>query len=307
MKTTDAARHKWPEVLSRLGVDQSFLKKKHGPCPMCGGTDRFRFDNKSGNGTWICNQCGAGNGMNLIMLLRGWDFAKAAAEIDKIVGNIETKPEQERKEDPRKRLKQVQEKLQAVDGINPVSIYLSNRGLPKSKALKLHPSLAYYDNGAFKGSHPAMVALFQSESGAPLTFHITYLTKHGTKAEVDSCKKVLTPVSPLNGGAIRLFDPARIMGVAEGIETALACFDLFGIPTWACYCASVLEKFQPPPECEHLVIFGDNDASFTGQKAAYTLANRLASKGLCVEVRIAQDAGTDWADKVQAQLDRLTN
>ena len=69
MKTIDAARNKWSDVLSKLGVDQSFLKKKHGPCPMCGGTDRFRFDNKGGNGTWICNQCGAGNGMNLIMLL----------------------------------------------------------------------------------------------------------------------------------------------------------------------------------------------------------------------------------------------
>lgn len=311
MKTIDAARNKWADILSRLGVDRSFLSKKHGPCPMCGGKDRWRFDNKGGNGTWICGQCGAGNGMNLIMLLRGWDFAQAATEIDKIVGNCQ-KDEQKKQvqKDPRERLRKVQEKLVPITGINPVSIYLKNRGVSPSAELKLHPSMPYYEDGRYIGGFPAMVAKFSGPDGKPLTFHITHLTKHGTKAEVQHVKKVMTPVSELAGGAIRLFSPARIMGIAEGIETAMACFDQTGIPTWASYSATLLQSFVPPPECEHLVIFADNDENFTGQRAAYALANRLAIAGLAVEVRVPETPGTDWADKpramLQAQLDKLT-
>ncbi|NYY79755.1 hypothetical protein DMH17_06695 [Raoultella planticola] len=33
---------------------------------MCGGADRFRFDDKEGRGTWFCNQCGAGDGLKLV-------------------------------------------------------------------------------------------------------------------------------------------------------------------------------------------------------------------------------------------------
>lgn len=310
MKTIDAARNHWESILKRLGVNESFLKNKHGPCPMCGGEDRFRFDNKGGNGSWICNQCGSGNGINLLMQFHGWEFSRAAKEVDSIVGNCSEDDKSEKpKTDPRERLRKVQEKLKPLDGINPVSIYLKNRGLQKCNALKYHPSISYYEDGAYLGTYPAMVAVFASAAGKPLTFHITHLTKEGTKAPVKSCKKVLTPISKLEGGAIRLCDPARIMGIAEGIETALACFEDQGIPTWAAYCASVLEKFEPPQECEHLVIFADNDENFTGQRAAFILANRLAVRGLSVEVRIPDKAGTDFADRqaFQARLDRLSN
>ena len=301
MKTIDAARNRWSAILINLGVDESFLKNKHGPCPVCGGKDRFRYDDRNGNGEWICNHCGNGNGFNLLMNLKGWNFGEAAKQVDSVISNCqEIKPKAAPKKDPRQRLKKVQQGLLSCEGINPVSIYLKNRGLPKSKYLKYHPKQAYYENGGYQGTFPCMVAVFSSPTGQPLTFHVTHLTKHGTKAEVSAPKKVLPPVSELAGGAIRLFDPARIMGIAEGIETALACFKLFGIPTWASYSAVLLEKFEPPEECEHLVIFADNDKSFTGQKAAYALANRLAIKGIDAEVRVTDTPGQDWADKAEA-------
>jgi putative DNA primase/helicase len=56
-----------------------------------------------------------------------------------------------------------------------------------------------------------------------------------------------------------------------------------------------MEGFAPPAGVRRLVIFGDNDASFAGQKAAYALAHRL-HRELPVDVRIPPDAGTDWLD-----------
>ena len=42
MNTVDRARGRWREILPRLGLEPQFLVKKHGPCPLCGGKDRFR-------------------------------------------------------------------------------------------------------------------------------------------------------------------------------------------------------------------------------------------------------------------------
>ncbi len=53
-----AARGHWAKILPALGVN--ILKNRHQPCPVCGGKDRFRFDDQEGRGTWFCNQCGAG-------------------------------------------------------------------------------------------------------------------------------------------------------------------------------------------------------------------------------------------------------
>lgn len=41
---------------------------KHQPCPICGGKDRFMCDDKDGTGSWHCNNCGAGYGLQLIAL-----------------------------------------------------------------------------------------------------------------------------------------------------------------------------------------------------------------------------------------------
>src|SRR5262245_41296796 len=70
---------KWREILTRLGMDLPAIAKQHGPCPACGGKDRFRFDDQEGKGTWFCNQCQpqAGDGFHLVQNVRGCDFPQA--------------------------------------------------------------------------------------------------------------------------------------------------------------------------------------------------------------------------------------
>ncbi|WP_141028459.1 primase-helicase zinc-binding domain-containing protein, partial [Salmonella enterica] len=58
-----AAIGRWPYILSALGIKVPSAGH-HGACPACGGKDRFRLDDKAGRGTWFCNQCGHGDGLD---------------------------------------------------------------------------------------------------------------------------------------------------------------------------------------------------------------------------------------------------
>lgn len=88
------AKDRWARILNRLGgIDDSFLQGKHGPCPLCGGEDRWRWDDKDGTGTGFCSKCGgkqgaggAISGFDLLMRAKGWDFKEAAREVTVYLG-----------------------------------------------------------------------------------------------------------------------------------------------------------------------------------------------------------------------------
>lgn len=90
----EAARGRWPDILASLaGLTDQQLTDRHQPCPLCGGEDRYRFDDQDGSGSWFCNQCGgkhqaggAGNGMDLLMRKTGWEFKRAAEEVERHLG-----------------------------------------------------------------------------------------------------------------------------------------------------------------------------------------------------------------------------
>jgi len=298
MKTVESARGRWVGILKHYGLTDQQLRNVHQPCPLCGGKDRYRFDDKDGSGSYFCSGCGPGSGMDLVQKLTGMSFKEAADQIDQMVGNIRPLPTST-KPDPVKRLRRIAKGIQAADGINPVRLYLQARGLKPAPATLYHPGLDYYEGGSKVGTFPAMAHLFKSADGKPLTYHLTYLTSRGEKAPVSSPKKVIPPVGPLSGGAIRLFPARDDLGIAEGVETAIAATQRYGVPCWASYSATLLEQFQPP-EGVRVVVFGDSDESFTGQKSAYVLAHRLKREGFDVSVKIPERLGADWADEVSA-------
>lgn len=299
-RTADEAVGRWPGILQSLGIDAAFLKKKHGPCPICDGKDRYRFDDKEGRGTWICSHCGSGDGFRLLQHLKGWSFRDAAKEVDRIVGTVPAGPiVKERDEESKVRaLTQVWNAAQAITHGDPVWRYLNRRlGLELVPAdLRLHPALRYTDeDGKDLGRFPAMLARIRYPDGTGASIHRTYLTDDGHKAPVPQPKKIMAG-RPLNTGCVRLGAAGTTLGIAEGIETALAASHRFGEPVWAATNAVLLESWVPPVGVERVLIAGDNDASFTGQAAAFALARRLVQKGLAVEIQIPDETGKDWAD-----------
>ena len=82
----DRAVGRWHGILPSLGIPSKALTNRHGPCPMCGGKDRFRFDDKGGRGTWFCSNCGAGDGIELVKRFQNCEFPDAARLIEQHIG-----------------------------------------------------------------------------------------------------------------------------------------------------------------------------------------------------------------------------
>lgn len=300
MNTLNNARGKWRGILSYLGVPDIALNGKHQPCPVCGqGKDTFRFADNS-VGQWFCGYCDPSNnnklGFDMVKMFLSVDNKQALTLIDEALGTrIEVKEEVKR--DPRVSLNRVFKLVRDTD--NDTAKYLASRGLKPTSATK-SATLDYWEDGKKVGSFNTMICRIVDRDNKPQSYHITYL-KDGKKANVKVDKKVMTPVDTITGGAIRLMPFTDTLGIAEGIETALSCYKMFNIPTWATVSANGLEMFDPPKGVKNIVIFSDNDGNYTGQAAAYMGAKRLSKLGINVKVRVSknEDFNDDLMEKIK--------
>jgi len=284
------AKGRWLGVFESFGIDVGV--GKHQPCPVCGGKDRFRFTDKHGNGNYFCNGCDPGDGFDLIMKYTGLSFSETIQKVSEIIGVVEMDDiKKTLKVDPKPVLNKVWGASSKLTGSDPVSKYLHLRSIVLTPDNVRYCPKCYESDS--KAEVSAMVAKIQNRAGKPVSLHRTYLGL--------GMKKVMTPTEPLVGAAIRLFQPGGqfedgVLGVAEGVETACSAAQLNGIATWAVISTSIMAGFEPPEGIRRIVIFADNDANFAGQKAAYTLANKLFLAGLLVEVEIPLAVGEDWND-----------
>lgn len=306
---------RWRGILASLGLTERQLSGRNVECPLCRNgpkSDRFKFDDKDGRGTWICSACGAGDGVALVEKLHRVDFKGALELIKPIVGDVAFVPPKARIETPteaREEMASLWRRASPLTGNCLASRYLSRRGIERASWASLAPSLRFVEELAYREESgptrylPALLAKFVAPDGKSAILHRTWLEEPGNKAKIQHPRKMWRGKIP-EGGAVRLAEAKDTLGVAEGIETALSAEDQHQVPVWACASAGELVKFQPPLGCKHLIVFGDSDASFTGQYAAYGLAHRLAvaplDRRIQVEVRFPAywDTGeeVDWND-----------
>jgi hypothetical protein len=303
----------------------------HGPRHGSRRGDGFRlFADVDATGGGICATCGAfPDGLALLQWLFDWSFPEALRQTADVLGlprgrplpvPVTPRPAQRltRSIDLGKAMPSLRRRwAEALPAQHPAAAplrcYLAHRGLDASlldaRVVRLHPALPYWSLDAdgrpvCLGHYPAMLARVFSADGRAVTLHRTYLHPDGaSKAPVAAPKKLMPHAGSvaLTGGAIRLCRTETTLGVAEGIETALAVQAMTGEPVWACVSATLLARFQPPAGIERLCIWADKDRSGAGLKAAAALRDRLADRCL---VRIALPAapipadakGIDWAD-----------
>ncbi len=305
----ELARGRWRGILMAAGFNEKHLTGKHGPCPFCEGTDRWRWTNHDNSGAAICNVCGPKTGVDLVMMRKGIEFLDAKKWIMGEIGRapIEKAPKRNNEASARKLSKLWMEArpLDAVNEGDPASRYLRKRGIVLStypSQLRWHPSVGYLHDDRSVTHHPALISKFVAPDAKAWTLHLTFLDAQGNKAALPKPKK-LAPLSVPNGGAVRLAASAETMGVSTGIETALSASLLHDVPVWATLSDGLLVKWEPPPTAKHILIFGDPDANFSGHAASYALAHRLACKNYHVEVRMPPDIDVDWNDALVANME----
>lgn len=304
------ARGRWGGILTGIGVPASYLSGKHGPCIFCGGNDRWRWDNKDGNGTYICGQCGAGTALQLVMKFIGIDFKEALEEVNKILGGgiVEKDVVINNKmsvDDVKKMLNNLWTSSHELKGSDHVCKYLHTRGLV------MQPNNVRYCEECYesetKTKKKAMIAKIVNKDNIPLAIHRTYLQDVvPAKADDITSNKKITPATDiLQGCAVRLFPvKERTVIVCEGIETGIACHQLFSHGVHACTTSALLEKYEPPTGVRKIIICADNDVNFTGQKSAYKLANRLYNKDYIVDVRVPEQTGKDFVDELWRTINK---
>lgn len=320
----DRAQGQWPMILNALGIDNCYLKNKHGACPVCGGKDRFRFDDIEGRGTFYCNQCGSGTGIKLLQNFHKWSFLEAIDMVEKMLiisceqgymprptgigrylnkkTNLNQSEQQKDIHTRFKSLNKIWSQAKPISLNDPVYRYLKTRGITLNEfpgVLRFHPQLPYYnDDQNFEGKFPALLALVQDKENRAVTIHRTYL-ENSCKANILKPKKLMPSIlaGASRGAAIKLYEQRdNRLALAEGIETALAFRVATNLPVWATISAGGMESILLPPYIIEVIIAVDNDKSGRGQQAARRLATRLLMEGRAVKCVTPPCIGNDFAD-----------
>jgi putative DNA primase/helicase len=304
----------WSRVLWGLGIDESFLTGKHGPCPVCGGKDRFRFTDWKQRGGFFCNGCGSGDGFALLTRVHRWGFAEAVRRVAEAIGMTESQsrfrtplppPPEKPNPDPAQPTTRVRALLRDscdVSLVDPVVQYLEHRRvwpLPRDCSLRAHAAAEYWEGRECVGAFPALLAPVVDIDGALVTLHVTYLELNGQKLANREPRKILSPLTGREGCAVRLMSATDVLGIAEGIETALSAAKLNGVPTWAALNATLLGKFEPPMGVNAVHAFADRDIK--GLEAFCRLIQRLQGR-VHVESRLPPASANDWNDVLQERL-----
>lgn len=249
-----AARGQWEDIFSRFNITVP-KKDSHGPCPFCGGEDRFRFDDKYENGDWLCNVCSESknrDGLDLVCKVTGLPFSQVIEEVASIVGLDATStitPEQRKQWAEEKKirdrinqemeLKKQQQVARQAQGLyrNPyageTSPYLERKQVPVLTGVKIDHKgnilIPAYDSDGFMWNmqtiYPNGDKFFVSDKEDP--------TGNKKGGRTGGCFFLL--------GTIELMDPIVIC-IAEGYATGASIHLATGYPVALAFVANNIPK-----------------------------------------------------------------
>jgi phage/plasmid primase-like uncharacterized protein len=250
-----------------------------GPCPVCGGTDRFNI--KLRTGKWYCRGCkDGGNAIDLVMQIERLSFVEAVKHLGGANGITFQKRHPEQPTNGRQADDWLRWWREAVSIAGTLAErYLRNRGiteLPSEDCLRFHSRMVLGSDRV-----PCLLGLVRDAiSNTPIGLQRIGLTADGQKIERMALGKI-------GGGVVKLHGDAEVttgLVLAEGIETALAValMKYRGTllqPVWSTLNAGNLERFPLLTGIEVLTIIADNDDSRRGQEAAARCAERWCAAG----------------------------
>ncbi|HFM2094191.1 primase-helicase zinc-binding domain-containing protein [Escherichia coli] len=287
-ETVKQACGHWPRILPALGV--KVIKNRHQACPVCGGSDRFRFDDKEGRGTWYCNQCGAGDGLKLVEKVFGVNPSEAARKVNAVTGNLSpVAPEAiaaaEAGTDADLQAAaalavRLMEKTRPATG----NAYLTRKGFPDRECLML---TAIHKTGGVTFRAGDVVVPLYDDTGALVNVQLI---------NADGLKRTLKGGQVK--GACHIIEgqkqPGKRLWIAEGYATALTVHQLTGETVMVALSSVNLLSLaslarQKSPACQ-IVLAADRDLNGDGQNKA------AAAAGACEGIVALPPVFGDWND-----------
>jgi putative DNA primase/helicase len=183
---------------------------------------------------------------------------------------------------------------------SPVERYLAQRGLQRaSDQFRYLERTPLGPRGAVEFL-PAMLAAVTTDIGV-IAVHRTFLdVASGKLAGFERPKRAL---GSLGFGAVRVAPPVQgRLGLAEGIESALAAMQLFGIPCWATLGNERFGLVSIPESVRELFLFIDNDTG--GAHAEERALKAYAAPDRVIHSRAPASPGFDWNDELKSRLAR---
>jgi putative DNA primase/helicase len=152
--------------------------------------------------------------------------------------------------------------------------YLRHRGL----TVDTMPTLRFLPRSAHaymrRVPFDAMIAAVQARDRQVIAAQLTWLDPGGSgKAKVGTPR---VTIGALRDGAVRLGLAQDELGIAEGVETALAAIQISGVPCWASLGAKRMANVAIPDDVKRLRVFADADQ--TGQDAGASAAQEHQSR-----------------------------
>ena len=276
------------EIAQRLKLNRSG-RHWRGACPVC-GRDAFSL---TANGEKPLVHCFAGcEPKDLLAVVRPRAPVERARRVRARSCADPAPPDQPR--DWSAEAEALWNRGVAFDG-TLLETYLAHRGclIPDAQDIRFLPAGSY-------GADPAMLArVTDAVTAQPISLHFTRLAADGRgKAACDRPKRLLGGHRKA-GGVVRLVEDAEVtagLGLAEGIETALAVMAGGWSPVWATLDAGNMAAFPVLDGIESLSLFADNDARGTGLQAAETCAKRWRADGREAGIVMPTETDTDWND-----------
>jgi phage/plasmid primase-like uncharacterized protein len=280
------------DELARRGV---LLKRQGrelvGPCPICGGHDRFavHLDKQ----LWNCRICSKGG--DVIALVRHLDNISFPKAIDVLTGKLHQQPapiptSTSSRADNATSIQgalRIWREARSIVG-TLAERYLAGRGIVElpsesGEVLRFHRRCPFGRGVDSKTIYrPCMLALVRNAvTNEPQAIYRTALTSDATKLG-------RMAYGPTHGGAIKLWGNDYIttgLVIGEGVETTLSAASMayratLLRPAWALGDAGHIRDFPVLAGIDALTILVDNDVSGTGQRAAEACARRWVEAGL---------------------------
>ena len=301
MNVTDTVKQAcghWPRILPALGM--KVIKNRHQACPVCGGADRFRFDDKEGRGTWFCNQCGAGDGLKLVEKVFGISAPEAARKVNAVTGHLppvapeviaaaDAGTEADRKAAAALAVRLL-EKTRPATG----NAYLTRKGFAGRECLTLTTS--HKTGGVAYRAGDVVVPLYD---GTGALVNLQLINAEGLKRTLKGGQVK---------GACHLIDGQKQAGkrlwIAEGYATALSVHHLTGETVMVALSSVNLLSLASLARSKHpacqIILAADRDLNGTGQTKA------AAAAAACEGVVALPPVFGDWNDAMMLKGEDAT-